>query len=194
MLAYLKGKLIHKNNLFAIVVVHESLGYQIFSPENLLATLKINEEVEFYLHHQTREDQSDLYGFKNLADLELFQMLISVSGVGPKSALAVLALADSEDIKEAIVRGDAALLTKVSGIGKKTAERLVLELKNKVLKLANGVSFTESPLNTSAGDEIDALMTLGYSLPEAREALNLVPAEITKSSERVKFALKKMRN
>ena len=194
MLSYIKGKLIHKNNSFAIVVVHESLGYQIFSPENLLATLKVNEEVEFYLHHQVREDQNDLYGFKNLPDLELFQMLISVSGVGPKSALAVLALADSEDIKEAIVRGDAALLTKVSGIGKKTAERLVLELKNKVLKLANGVSFTESPLNTSAGDEIDALMTLGYSLPEAREALNLVPAEITKSSERVKFALKKMRN
>lgn len=194
MLSYIKGKLIHKNNSFAIVVVHESLGYQIFSPENLLATLKVNEEVEFYLHHQVREDQNDLYGFKNIPDLELFQMLISVSGVGPKSALAVLALADSKDIKEAIIRGDAALLTKVSGIGKKTAERLVLELKNKVMKLSSGIAFTESPLNTSSGDEIDALMTLGYSLPEAREALNRVPEEITKSSERVKFALKKMKS
>lgn len=194
MLAYIKGKLIHKNSSFAIVVVHDSLGYQIFSPENLLANLKINEEVEFYLHHQIREDQNDLYGFKSLADLELFQMLISVSGVGPKSALAVLALAESDDVKEAIVRGDAGLLTKVSGIGKKTAERLVLELKSKVLKLSTGVLFSDSPLNTSSGDEIDALMTLGYSLPEAREALGRVPAEITKSSERVKFALKKIKN
>lgn len=191
MLAYIKGKILVKNNLFAIVE-NKDLGYQVFSPENFLVNLKVGDEVEFYLHHQIREDQNDLYGFKTFADLELFQMLISVSGVGPKSALAVLALAESDDVKEAIVRGDAGLLTKVSGIGKKTAERLVLELKSKVLKISSGVSFLDSPLNTSSGDEIDALMTLGYSLPEAREALSRVPIEITKSSERVKYALKKI--
>lgn len=194
MLAYIKGKVIHKNISAAVIVVNDSLGYQVFLPENFLAPLKIGEEVELYLHHQVREEQDDLYGFKNFADLELFQLLLSVSGVGPKSALAVLALAEAEDVKEAIVRGDAGLLTKVSGIGKKTAERLVLELKVKVLKIASGTSLSNSPSNIPANDEIDALMALGYSLPEAREALNKVPGDLIKSSERVKFALKNIKN
>ncbi|MFZ4648161.1 MAG: Holliday junction branch migration protein RuvA [Patescibacteria group bacterium] len=194
MLAYIKGKVIHKNNSAAIVVVNDTIGYQIFLPENFLVPLRVGEEIELYLHHQVREEQDDLYGFKNFTDLELFQLLLSVSGVGPKSALAVLALAEAEDVKEAIIRGDAGLLTKVSGIGKKTAERLVLELKSKVLKISSGTSLSESTLSVSTNDEIDALMALGYSLPEAREALNRVPAEYTKSSERVKFALKKINN
>lgn len=194
MLAYIKGKVIHKNNSAAVVVVNNSLGYQVFMPENFLAPLKTGEEIELYLHHQVREEQDDLYGFKNFADLELFQLLLSVSGVGPKSALAVLSLAEADDVKEAIVRGDAGLLTKVSGIGKKTAERLVLELKSKVLKISSVTLPGDSPIIYSSNDEIDALMALGYSLPEAREALSRVPGELTKSSERVKFALKKIKN
>jgi Holliday junction DNA helicase RuvA len=192
MLAYIKGKVIHKNNLAAIIGIDNGLGYQIFLPENFLTPLKISEEIELYLHHQVREEADDLYGFKNFSDLELFQLLLSVSGVGPKSALAVLALADADDVKEAIIRGDAGLLTKVSGIGKKTAERLVLELKSKVLKISSGTSLSESPGNSATNDEIDALMALGYSFPEAREALSRVPGELIKSSERVKFALKKI--
>ena len=194
MLAYLKGKLIHKNNSAAIVLVHDAVGYQVFMPENLLAPLHVGTEIELYLHHQVREEADDLYGFKNIADLELFQLLLSVSGVGPKSALAVLALAEAEDVREAIIRGDAGLLTKVSGIGKKTAERVVLELKSKILKTFGGTILADSANGTSAGDEIDALMALGYSFPEAREALNQVPAELKTSAERVKFALKKIKN
>ena len=104
---------------------------------------------------------------------------------------AVISLATADDIKEAIIRGDANLLTKVSGIGKKTAERLVLELKNKVARISGGSILTGGG-SIGTGDELDALMTLGYSLNEAREALNQVEASITSTGGRVKAALKQL--
>lgn len=188
MIAYLKGRILAKTNNYLILETG-GVGYQIFVGENFLSELKVGEEKEFYLHHRVREEVSDLYGFKNIDDLGLFELLLSVSGVGPKSALAVLSLTSPDDIKEAIIRGDASLLTKVSGIGKKTAERLVLELKNKVIRVSSGATLTGSVAN-SLGDELDALMSLGYAMNESREALNKVEASITSTSGRVKAALK----
>lgn len=188
MIAYLKGRILAKTNNYLILETG-CVGYQIFVGENFLSELKVGEEKEFYLHHRVREEVSDLYGFKNIDDLGLFELLLSVSGVGPKSALAVLSLTSPDDIKEAIIRGDASLLTKVSGIGKKTAERLVLELKNKVIRVSSGATLTGSVAN-SLGDELDALMSLGYAMNESREALNKVEASITSTSGRVKAALK----
>ncbi len=190
MIAYLNGEIIAKTNNYLILETG-GVGYQVFIGENFLAELKTGSRQEIYIHHRVREEASDLYGFKNLEDLNLFELLLSVSGVGPKSALAVLSLADTNDIKEAIVRGDASLLTKVSGIGKKTAERLVLELKNKVTRVSSGVNLVGGGLSGS-GDELDALMSLGYSLSDAREALNQVEASITSTGGRVKAALKYM--
>lgn len=188
MIAYLKGKIVAKTNSYLILETG-GVGYQVFAGENFLADAKTGSEQEIYIHHQVREDASDLYGFKNLDDLNLFELLISVSGVGPKSALAVLSLVATDDIREAIVRGDASLLTKVSGIGKKTADRLVLELKNKVSKTSSGTTLSGGGLS-GLGDELDALMSLGYPINEAREALNLVEASITSTTGRVKAALK----
>lgn len=190
MIAYLRGKIISKSLNYAILEVN-NIGYQIFIGENFLNELKIGSEAEIFTHHQVREEADDLYGFKTMEDLELFGLLLTVSGVGPKSALGVISMASSEDIKEAIVRGDANLLTKVSGIGKKTAERLVLELKTKILRGAGGVA-TLGINGVSGSDEIDALMSLGYSLSEARTALNMVDSSLIDSGERVKAALKKM--
>lgn len=190
MISYLCGKVINKSVNYAILEV-AGIGYQIFAGENFLNELKVGIETEVYTHHQVREEASDLYGFKNIEDLELFELLLTVSGVGPKSALGVISMASAEDIKEAIIREDANLLTKVSGIGKKTAERLVLELKTKVLRGAGGISAISNN-GVSGSDEIDALMSLGYSLSEARSAFNLVDPAITDSGERVKAALKKM--
>lgn len=190
MIAFLKGKIIHKSLNSAILEVN-NIGYQIFAGENFLAELRLGGEAEIYTHHHIREEASDLYGFKNSEDLELFGLLLTVSGVGPKSALGVLSLASAGDIKEAIARDDASLLTKVSGIGKKTAERVVLELKNKIIRTA-GATAVLSSLSSGSSDEIDALMSLGYSLSEAREALNALGSEIIDSGERVKAALKKM--
>lgn len=189
MISYLRGKIISKALNYAIVEVAD-IGYQVFVGENFLAELKNDTIAEIFIHQQIREDANDLYGFKTLEDLELFGSLLSVSGVGPKSALGVISMASAGDIKEAIIRGDANLLTKVSGIGKKTAERIVLELKTKVLRSSGGSGSLTSGL--AGSDEIDALMSLGYSLSEARSAFNLVDPALTDSGERVKAALKKM--
>lgn len=190
MISYLRGRIINKSLNFAILEV-AGIGYQIFAGENFLNELKVGVETEVYTHHQVREEASDLYGFKTMEDLELFTLLLSVSGVGPKSALGVISIASASDIKEAIIRGDANLLTKVSGIGKKTAERLVLELKTKVLR-SGGVTTTINSSSLVGSDEIDALMSLGYTLNDARSALNLIDPALTDSGERVKAALKKM--
>jgi len=190
MISFLRGRVINKGLNYAIIET-ANLGYQVFGGENFLNDLKMGSEVEIFTHHHIREEASDLYGFKTLEDLELFELLLTVSGIGPKSALGVLTIATAGDIKEAIIRGDANLLTKVSGIGKKTAERLVLELKSKVIRSGGGSSTINSAI-LMGSDEIDALMSLGYSLSEARAALNLVDQSVADSGERVKEALKKM--
>lgn len=189
MISYLRGKIINKTINYCLLDV-AGVGYQIFVGENFLNELRVGSEAEIYTHHQVREDASDLYGFKSLVDRELFELLLTVSGVGPKSALGILSLAATDDVKETIVRGDADLLTKVSGIGKKTAERIVLELKNKVLRSVGATASLSSP--SFGGDEINALMSLGYSINEARSALNSVDPSLTDSGQRVKEALKKM--
>jgi Holliday junction DNA helicase RuvA len=190
MIAFLRGQVRNKGWNYAIIET-AGVGYRIFATENFLNELKNGAETEIYTHHAIREDASDLYGFKTREELELFELLLTVSGIGPKSALGVLAIASAVDIKEAIIRGDANLLTKVSGIGKKTAERLVLELKSKVIR-SGGAAVTISTAILSGSDELDALMSLGYTLAEARTALNAVGPEVTDSGERVKAALKKM--
>jgi len=187
MIAYLQGPVINKG-LNQIIVLVGGVGYQVFVNENFLSEIKAGQEIEVHIYHVVREEASDLYGFKTREDLELFELLLSVSGVGPKSALAVLAIASASDIKEAIIRDNADLLTKVSGIGKKTAERVVLELKNKIAKLGGHIDLSGAG-GLGAGDELEALMSLGFSLPQAREALNAVAPEIKDSRERLKTAL-----
>lgn len=190
MIAYLRGAIIHKAFNY-LVLEAGGLGYKIYASPNLINDLKPGVEAEIYTYHVVREDASDLYGFKSFADLELFEMLLTVSGIGPKSAASILATASPSDVKEAIMRGDSNLLTKVSGVGKKTAERVVLELKSKIAKLGGDIDLS-SGSGLLAGDELEALMTLGFSLAAAREALNAVPAEIKDSGERIKEALKNL--
>ena len=187
MLAFLRGKILNKGK-GCVILQTGDIGYQIFVNVVAYADLSIGQEVEFYLYHHVREDMEDLYGFKNFAELEFFKLLLSVSGVGPKSALGILGMASVEDIKESIGHGDPSLLTKVSGIGKKTAERIVLELRSKIDYLA---SLKDGAAGMSvSGDEIDALMSLGYSLQQAREALKNVGTDIKDSGERIRAALR----
>jgi Holliday junction DNA helicase RuvA len=191
MIAYLRGTVINKINNYFILELN-NIGYAVYAAENFLNNLRVGSETEVYIHHHVREEADDLYGFPSLEEFELFELLLSVSGVGPKSALGVLAMATALDIKEAIIRGDADLLTKVAGIGKKTAERVVLELKTKVLRISGGALTINNYNSGVSSDEIDALMSLGYSLSEARSALNAVDSVIIDSGLRVKEALKKM--
>lgn len=189
MISYLKGVVSYKLKSKVIIEVN-NIGYSVFINENFLNDLKIGEETQIFTFQNVKEDALDLYGFKTLEELEFFELLISISGIGPKSGLSVLAVAQLSDIKESIVRGDSGLLTKVSGIGKKIAERVVLELKDKLLKI--GGTYDLSISASFSADEIDALMALGYSVIEARDALNQVGNEIQDSAERIRQALKKM--
>lgn len=190
MISYLKGKIKNKGTGFIIAEVN-NIGYQIFIASLFYADIAIGQEIEFYTHQYVREDSLSLYGFKNLEELELFELLLGISGIGPKSALGVMSIATVADVKESISRGDSALLTKVSGIGRKTAERVVLELREKISKLSGEVDRSNKG-SLGSSDEIDALMALGYSLSQAREALNAVDPEITDSGERIRQALKKI--
>ncbi|MDI3496194.1 MAG: holliday junction helicase RuvA [Patescibacteria group bacterium] len=192
MIAFLKGEIMIKN-LNSVILLTNNIGYHIFCGEKLLATLSVGAPAEFYIYHYLKEDASDLYGFSSLVEWEIFSLLLSVSGVGPKSALGVLSISSAGDVSQAILQGDPNLLTKVSGIGKKTAERIVLELKTKIGRLALANDDFKQGANNLNSDEIDALMSLGYSLGEARSALSDLPANLSDSGARVKAALQKMK-
>jgi holliday junction DNA helicase RuvA len=188
MLAYIEGELIKKTNNAAIVKTG-ALAYKVFIKDKDLLSLKLNNQVSLCLYHHIKEDLSDLYGFLTWPEQEMFSLLLSVSGVGPKSALAILSMASIDDICQAVLSGESEMLTKVAGIGRKTAGRLVLELKNKLDNFSDNLD-EKSQAFSFTSDELDALMSLGYSLIEAREALNLVDREISDSALKIKAALK----
>jgi len=191
MISFLRGKILNKGQGFVIIEIN-NIGYQVFVNPVMLADLDIGREIEFYTHQHVREDALDLYGFKSLEELEMFGLLISISGIGPKSALGVLAMGNVNDLKETISHGDPSLLTKVSGIGRKTAERVVLELREKIGDLKSEAGDLRKGGGSASGDEIDALMALGYSMIQARDALRQVDQNIKDSGARIKAALKKM--
>jgi len=176
-------------NKNSTVIKQAGLGYRVFLSEKNLNNLKIGQITSFCLYNHIKEDANDLYGFLSWDELEMFSLLLSVSGVGPKSALGILSLSSINDIQTAVLSNNSELLTKVAGIGKKTAARLVLELKNK-LDNFNLSSDDNLKNNLLLNDELDALMSLGYSLMDAREALRGVDESIKDSGERVKAALK----
>lgn len=192
MLAFIRGNIIAKRP-GSVIVETNNLGYQVFIGEKNWESLQPEQLAEFFIYHNIREDADDLYGFNNLDELTLFELLISVSGVGPKSALSVLSLASAEQVKQAIIIGDESLLTKVSGIGKKTAQRLILELKNKIsglpLDLASGTALN----NSVDQDDLEALLALGYNLQKARQALAKIDQQITDPAQRLKLALQQLR-
>lgn len=192
MIAYIKGVVKFKEDEF-LILENNGLGYKIFAPADILLKLKVSAFAEFFTYQQQREDGVYLYGFTRYSELKLFEQLISVSGVGPKTALAVFSGAGIEDVVSAIVNGDAAVLKKVSGIGPKTAERIVLELKNKV---SSTVPLGELRNKDELGANVDALaglLSLGYSESEARESLRNISSDISDPGARLKAALKNLK-
>ena len=183
MLSYIKGTIIAKLK-DDLVIRTGDVGYRITVTPMVLAEAKINTDIELYLHEAARENSIEHYGVKTLDELDLFESLLSVSGVGPKSALAILGLSSTASLRSAIARGEVDTLTQVSGVGRKTAERVILELKSKV----GDINVTGGEVGGS--DEIQALITLGYSATQARDALAKVDSSISDSGERVKAALK----
>lgn len=191
MISYLKGKIQNKGKGYVIVLVQD-LGYKVYVNEGIYVELDINQVVEFYTFHNIKEDVSDLYGFYQMEQLEMFELLLTISGVGPKSAMSAMGISSIADIKDSIGRGDPSLLVKVSGIGKKTAERIVLELRDKIGVVDGSKGQGIGTGVSVSSDEIDGLMALGYSLQQAREALSKVDSGIKDSGERIKAALRSL--
>lgn len=187
MISHLSGQVKFKNDKSLTLDVN-GVGYELRISALVLEKLKIGEQKNFFTHLYVREDAMELYGFESLDEKKFFELLISVSGVGPKSAMQVLSIAKLTEIKKAILRSDPTLLRKVSGIGQKTAERIVVELKNKLEDLPLG----DEKINLAATDSgaFEALQTLGYSAGEVREVLRKIPAEIENENEIIKQALK----
>ncbi|MFA5751145.1 MAG: Holliday junction branch migration protein RuvA [Candidatus Paceibacterota bacterium] len=171
MIGSLKGEITLKKEKFLILEAG-GVGYKInVSSDTLLKSGNIGERLSLFTYTYVREDALELFGFLSYEELEFFEMLISVSGIGPRSALSVLSVTGIETLKKAIGSGDISYLTKVSGIGKKTAEKIVIELRDKI---------KEGQIDFSLQGDIDALealKSLGYSQNEARESLKRVTSD-----------------
>ncbi len=190
MIAHVFGVAVEKFNSSIIVDVN-GVGYEIQVATSDYDSTLLDSSVKFYTYHHVREQSEELFGFSSLMAKKLFELLITVQGVGPKAALAILSLSDSETVRNAIANGDAVFITRASGVGKKTAERVVVDLSDKVgiaTKLYDGTATISGTI--SGGDEaLEALMALGYNLSDATKALEAIPVGLP-ISERVMRALK----
>ncbi|HUD04017.1 MAG TPA: Holliday junction branch migration protein RuvA [Candidatus Paceibacterota bacterium] len=185
MISHLKGAVIYKDEKSIIVDV-AGIGYRVFATSRTLDAAHVGKEIALWTHFSVHEDSQALYGFVSKEDLDLFELLVSVvSGVGPKSALNILNVSSAGALRKAVATGDTAHLTRVSGIGKKLADKIILELKGKLDAEESG-----GVLPSDEADALEALKSIGFNHSAAREALEKVDKKITNTSERVKKALK----
>ncbi|MEK7637195.1 MAG: Holliday junction branch migration protein RuvA [Patescibacteria group bacterium] len=183
MLASLRGLVTAHDERSLTVDVH-GVGFRLFVLPRTLEQFPVGSEAALTTHLHVREDALELYGFASAAERRLFEKLLTVSGVGPRLALGVLSAASVEDLEAAIERGQAGLLTKVSGVGTKTAERIIVDLKGKLVR-------DEAAGDSAMGTVIDALVNLGYTSREAREAAATTSPALP-IEQRVKQALKRV--
>ena len=175
----------------AVIVDVQGVGYEVQVAQPDFEQVVLNEQVKFFTHHHVREQAQDLFGFSSLAAKKLFELLIGVQGVGPKAALAILSLGESEVVRNAIANEDAVFVAKASGVGKKTAERVIVDLVDKVgmpLLYNNDTSGVAQTISHT-DEALEALMALGYTLSDATRALEGISTELS-TAERVTEALK----
>ena len=185
MIYSLQGIITEKEKDF-IVVETNNVSFQIFVTSFLLKKIKLNQNIKILTYLEVKEDALALYGLENKTELQYFKYLVAISGIGPKSAINILSLIRIEDLEKAVLNEKLDTLTKVSGIGKKTAQRIILELKEKInrnLKSQPGEVEDDSLI-------IDALISMGYNLSQARETIKKIPLETKGTDQRLKQALK----
>lgn len=196
MISHITGSVLDLDLKYAVICT-SGIGYKVYATTDTLEHLSHQKEnVSLWIHTVVREDALDLYGFMKKSDMEFFELLLTVSGIGPKSALGILNVASVETIKNAIFEDDPSYLTKVSGIGKKTAEKVIRELKEKVALpevTESGEPNSRSKNNKESSMVIDALISLGYNADEARNAAKKIDKSLS-TGEQVKQALKFIQN
>jgi Holliday junction DNA helicase RuvA len=190
MIAHVSG-LVAEKFANSVIVDVAGIGYEIQVPLLDYEAALLNDKVKFYTYHHIREQSQDLFGFSTLAAKKLFELLITVQGIGPKAALAILSLGDSETVRNAIANSDSAFISQASGVGKKSADRVAVDLSDKVglaLRQDNDLA-GNSRIITGSDEALEALMALGYSLADAAKALEGVSSELS-TAQRVTEALK----
>jgi len=198
MIRFLRGEYLYYESGAIILETPAGIGFRIFvSDTSSLLTKREGEEIEVYTYMQVKEDGMALYGFADTEALALFEQLITVKGIGPKAGLAIMSTGTPNQIKSVIAAGDAASIAMAQGIGKKTAERVILELKDKVSALpfesadiSEGFAPAAVPGNGERGEAVVALTTLGYSKKEAEAAVASVAEDGLGAEEYVKKSLK----
>ena len=190
MIAHIKGIIAEKFNSSVIVDV-SGVGYELALTTLDYDEVNLNDEKKFYTYHKVAETAEELYGFSTLAAKKIFELLISVNGVGPKAGMAILSLGTPEEVRNAIANGDASFISKAAGVGKKSAERVIVDLRDKVgLPSKYGTAEIVGAPKVSENDEaLDALMALGFPLKDATDALSGIDENLP-TEERIKQALK----
>lgn len=181
MIAYLRGKILQKTAQY-LILEQNGIGYKVISTQEILEK-PINTEVELYIYHKSGDDGQTLFGVPDFPTLQFFELLITITGVGPKMALTIISAAKIDLLQQSIVNGDAEIFTRMSGVGKKTAERIILELKSKI---SGGM--LES-MSVGSSDLYDALLSLGYNPREIREVISQVDTSEDTAAQ-IKQALK----
>ena len=190
MIAHIRGKITEKFGN-ALIIDVAGVGYEVTVPTPDFEAVRLDEERKFFTYHAIRENAEDLYGFSTLTAKKIFELLISVQGIGPKAAIAILSLAEVEEVRNAIANADAVFIAKASGVGKKSAERVIVDLRDKV-GAPSKYGATEAKFKTKdeqPDEALDALIALGFPLREASMALEKVDASLP-VEERVRLALK----
>lgn len=185
MIGYLEGKIVD-SDISKITVLSGGVGFVVNTTPDNAVRLSGAEKAKVWTHMVVREDAMELYGFVDKEELAFFKILINISGIGPKTALGVLSASSIKNLKSAVASGDIAYLTKISGIGKKIAEKMIFELKEKLgRETSDGADSVRGDT-----DVLEALVSLGYGERDAREAIKKLPRDISGASDRVKSALK----
>lgn len=191
MIAHIKGKIAEKFNNSVIVDVN-GVGYEIALSALDFEDAKLDDERKYHTYHKVSENSEDLYGFSTLAAKKIFELLISVNGIGPKAGMAILSLAAPEEVRNAIANADVAFVSKAAGVGKKSAERVIVDLRDKV-GVPSHYGATEiiaGAVSEEHDEALDALMALGFPLKEATDALAKVDKNLP-TEQRIKEALKR---
>lgn len=193
MIAFLKGKIDVKGSNFIIIEVN-GVGYKVFMTDSSLQQIETKQEIKVYTYMRVLEDDVSLYGFLNNEELSMFELLIGVGGIGAKSAIAILSNIEPSSFALAVITDDVATLKKLPGIGAKTAQRIILELKDKIKsneKLEQEKAIEEkAKLNEKAQDAIDALQVLGYNIKSIETVLAQIDTENLEVEEIIKQGLK----
>ena len=183
MIGYLKGTLLARHDPYLLIDVN-NVGYKVYAAQDILVSSHVGSTVTVYIHTHVREDLLELYGFSDEASLELFELLISVNGIGPKTAIHVFSLGKKEAILGAIRKADVDFFTGVARLGRKNAQKIIIELKNKL------GAIEDLDLSEGESDIITALTQFGFSSDEARKAVRSLGEKGKTPEEKIKLALK----